>query len=103
MYNNKCRNKTKGDIHTMKTYKIKEEQGLIYEQALRRYNVMYRKLTHLKEKYQHLQKPYDLYLETLEELKETKVELEQGNPVWNVEAEAFIEDINNLWDEFHAE
>ena len=87
----------------MKLYNAKEEQALIYEQAIRRFNLMYKKLTHLKEKYHHLQQPYNLYLETLEELKETKYELEQGEPVWDEVAKAFVEDVNNLWDEFHAE
>ena len=87
----------------MKIYNANEEQALIYGQAIRRFNIMYKKLNHLKEKYHHLQQPYNLYLETLEELKETKYELEQGEPVWDEVAKAFVEDVNNLWDEFHAE
>lgn len=87
----------------MKLYNAKEEQVLIYGQAIRRFNIMYKKLNHLKEKYHNLQRPYNIYLETLEELKETAVYLEQGNPVWDLMAKAFVEDINQLWDEFHAE
>ena len=83
----------------MKEIIVKEEVQNLYNQAVNRYNLMYRKLSKLEHN-GHLTGSLQDSLNELRELQSTAIELETGVPIWNMVASAFLEDVTSFWDEF---
>ena len=83
----------------MKKILVKEEVQNLYNQAVNRYNLMYRKLSKMEHN-GHLICSLQDSLNELKELQSTAIELETGVPVWNMVTSAFLEDVTSFWDEF---
>lgn len=81
----------------MKIYNAHKDELQGYQQAINRYNLLSKEL----ENETDLSVSQQEILDALEELKETANQLEQGEPVWDIEAKAFVEDINQLWEMVH--
>ena len=81
----------------MKIYSAHKDELQGYQQAINRYNLLSKEL----ENETDLSVSQQEILDALEELKETANQLEQGEPVWDIEAKAFVEDINQLWEMVH--
>lgn len=84
----------------MKLYNVKEEELKIYQQAVDRYYLMVKDLGKL-QKENKLNAPLQETLNALEELSDIAEELEKGTPVWDMEAKAFVEDVNLHWESLH--
>lgn len=78
----------------MKIYNAHKDELQGYQQAINRYNLLLKEL----ENETDLSISQQETLEALEELKEVAEQLEKGEPVWDIEAKAFVEDINQLWE-----
>lgn len=81
----------------MKIYNAHKDEQQGYQQAINRCNLLLKEL----ENEANLSVSQQEMLDALEELKETANKLEQGEPVWDLEARAFVEDINQLWETVH--
>ena len=86
-------NKSK-EIYIMKIYNAHKDELQGYQQAINRYNLLLKEL----ENETKLNVSQQETLDALEEMKEISEQLEQGEPVWDIEAKAFVEDINQLWE-----
>ena len=81
----------------MKIYNAHKDELQGYQQAINRCNLLLKEL----ENETDLSVSQQEMLDALEELKETADQLEKGEPVWDLEARTFVEDINQLWETVH--